>query len=90
MRATIRSVDVGVGDGGQGVEEGGGGQVSGSFRAEARYQPGLGQSGHRRLGHHQDGAGVGTHRITFKKSQVATALPRSDPDTFDRPAVRGR
>ena len=85
----MRAADIRPPHGDQGVEECGGGQLSGTVGAERRSQPGLGLSDHWRLGHHQDGARVADHRMTFKKSHVATTLPHDRARDL-RPACRTR
>ncbi len=74
----------------EGVEQCRRGDRGGALGTQVDRQAGLRQSGHRGLGHDQDGARHRAHRITLRKSHVARALPTTDPDTFDRPAVRGR
>jgi hypothetical protein len=81
---------VGVPHGDQGVEEGGCGQIGGSTRTDAGGKSGFGQPGDGCLGHHQEGDVDRTHRMTLRKSHVAMALPITEPDTLEVPAVRGR
>nr|WP_292644741.1 hypothetical protein [Nocardioides sp.] len=69
-----------------GVQQSGRRDSRGRRVADVGRQPGLHEAGHRCLGDEEQRR----HESTRQKSYAAWALPRTDPETFERvPAVRG-
>ena len=64
------------------VDADGGGRV-----ADRGGEASLGKSWNGCFGHDEGGDG---HESTFQKSRTATMVPRTEPETLDVPAVRGR
>ena len=72
----------------QGVEQRRRGQVGRLLGPDDRTQPGLGLSGHRRLGDHQHDRR--SHERTRAKSRAARRVPMTEPETLDFvPSARG-